>query len=115
MGRSHSHADDADLVFDLTHHDAEFAGVGRHPVQDSGRGAHRIGAVELDTGTGRRHGEGLIARPHGERRTWLWRLLRCRLEVGRRVFVRRLCHAHVLRHQFLALGRELEVEYVLKG
>ena len=32
MRRSDGHADDADLVLHLTYHDAQFAGVGRHPV-----------------------------------------------------------------------------------
>ena len=65
VGGADGHVDDADFVFDLADHDVGLAGVGGHPVEDAGGGAHGIGAVEFAGGGGGAHGHGLVAAEDG--------------------------------------------------
>ncbi len=65
VGGADGHVDDADLVLDLADHDVGLAGVGGHPVEDAGGGAHGIGAVEFAGGGGGSHGHGLVAGEDG--------------------------------------------------
>ena len=67
MRRADRHVDDADLVLDLPHHDPELARVPCHPHQHARRGAHRIGAVELDAGGDAAHRQALVARGDRQR------------------------------------------------
>ena len=41
---------------------SQLLAVGRHPVEDAGGGAHRVGDVELAAGEGGAHGQQLVAR-----------------------------------------------------
>jgi len=59
------HIDNADLVFDLTHHDSGFARVVGHPVQHAGGRAHWVGAVELYACGRASHRHGCVASQHG--------------------------------------------------
>ena len=110
VGRSHRHVGHADLVLDLAHHDAEFAGVLGHPVEHARRGAHGIGAVELDARGRPAHRQGFVPGPDRERVGLLREGVRQRSEVGARVFVTGAGDRDVGRDHRLALSLELERE-----
>ena len=48
MGSADGYVDNSDLVFNLTHHDAQLASMPGHPVKHTGCRAHRIGTVKTD-------------------------------------------------------------------
>src|SRR5262249_56388605 len=61
----YGHVDHADFIFHLANHDAGLASVLRHPVQDTGRRAHGIRAIEFHAGSGAAHRHGDVAAEHG--------------------------------------------------
>ncbi len=59
------HVDYADLVFHLADHDSSFAGVRGHPVENAGRRAHGVSAIEFHAGSGPTHRHGNVATQNG--------------------------------------------------
>jgi len=64
MGRADYHIHHANLVFHLADHDAGFASVGRHPMQNSGRRAHGVGAIKFHARGCAAHGHCNVATQH---------------------------------------------------
>ena len=61
MGSANGYVDNSDLVFNLTHHNAQLAPVPRHPVKHTGCGAHRIGTVKTHARRRSSHRQRLVA------------------------------------------------------
>ena len=113
--RANRHVDDADLVLDLAHHDVRLARVRRHPVQHAGRGAHGIGAVELDARRRASHGHGGVAAEHGVAGLGHRQRPREGLEVLRGVVVAGAREVDVLVDDRLVLLAELLGEHALRA
>ncbi len=64
MGGTDRHIHHANLVFHLPDHDAGLARVRRHPVQNAGRRAHGVGAVEFHSRCRASHGHRDVAAEH---------------------------------------------------
>src|SRR5438128_134763 len=104
---SNGHIDYPDLIFHLPNHDAGLARVRRHPVQNAGRRAHWISAVEFYAGCCPAHGHRDVAAEH--RVTVLSHGKRAgkRLEVQGGVFIARTRETDVFGHHGLAFLLEL--------
>ena len=108
------HVRNADLVLNLPHHDAQVAGVLRHPVQHAGGGAHGVGGVELHARRGPTHRDGIVAGPLRQRVVVLRQRHGVRRKVLLRVVVSDAGHADVLVDHRLPLPREPHPQAVLK-
>ncbi len=79
----------------------------RHPVKHSGRGAHWIRGVEIDSRRRPAHGQGLVAGPEGHRFRAGRGGLRKRFEFGACMVESGAGHAHVFIDDRLALPLKL--------
>src|SRR5579859_861204 len=114
MRSADGHIDHADLVFHLAHHDAGLASVRGHPVQNAGRRAHGISAIEFHPGSGAAHSHGGVSAEHSVLRLSHGKRVGEGLEVGCAVFVAGARHIHVFFHHGLALLLELFDEHALQ-
>ncbi len=114
MSRADRHIDHADLVLDLPDHDAGFARVCGHPVQDAGRRAHGIGTIEFHSCRRTSHGHRNIAAQDCVPVLRLGKGIRERCEVRSGVVVTGARNADVFGHNGLAFFLELLSEDVLQ-
>ncbi len=112
MSGTDRHVDDADLVLHLSNHDAGFACVGRHPMQNAGGGTHRISAVKLYARSSATHGHSNISAQNGVPVLCLRKGIGKRREVRSCVVVASSRHTHVFGDHGVAFFLELFPEDV---
>src|SRR5713226_1824918 len=107
MRRANRHIHNPDLVFDLTHHDAQLATVPGHPMQYSGRRTHRIGAVKSHSRRGPSHRQRLVTLEEREFLAGVGEREGKRLEMSSGIVVAGPSDTHVLGDHRLAFSLEL--------
>jgi hypothetical protein len=113
VSRADRHIDHADLVLHLPDHDAGFARVCRHPVQDPGRRAHGIGTIEFHTCCRTSHGHRNIATQDRVPVIRLRKGIRESREVRSGIIVTGARNADVFGHNGLAFSLKLLSKDVL--
>ena len=114
VGGADYHIGDADFVLYLADHYVEVAGVGCHPVEDAGGGAHGVGGIEFDAGGGGAHSDGFVAGPYGEGLVALRDGGGEGAEVGLGVVESGAGYADVFVDDLLALAGETELQAFLE-
>ena len=98
MSRSDRHVHDTNLILHLPDHNACLAGMGRHPMENSGRRAHGIGAIEFHSCSRSSHGHRGVAAEHGIAVSGHWKWPGEWPEIRGRIFIADSRDPNVFRH-----------------